>query len=124
MGAARERLREALFNWLPSEDSGADGPHVGDEDKLIDDVIAEAQPAETYVLALSVGPSAVSTDLEALKRRAEKKEAWHASEFKWEVDQGWGTKGRLQLHYVSESTGRWNKSGYFIDKIQVVGAEG
>lgn len=83
---------------------------------------AEARSAEVYVLALSVGPDAVSTDLELLKRRAEKKEEWHASEFKWERDKYTGWTERLLLRYLSKDTGRWNKSGYYIDKVPVLEA--
>ncbi|MGW0626148.1 hypothetical protein [Streptomyces sp. NPDC002758] len=81
---------------------------------------AEARSAEVYVLAMSVGPEAVSTDLELLKRTAEKKEEWAASEFEWRRDQYIGWTERLQLHYVSKSTGRWNKSGHYIDKVKVL----
>jgi hypothetical protein len=69
---------------------------------------------------MSVGPNTVSTDLELLKRRAEKKEEWHASEFKWERDEYVKWTERLQLRYLSKSTGRWNKGSYFIDKVQVL----
>lgn len=81
---------------------------------------AEAQSAELYVLALSVGPDAISADLELLKRRAEKKESWHADEFKWERDIYTKHAERLLLHHVSKDTGRWNKSGYYIDKVKVL----
>jgi hypothetical protein len=82
---------------------------------------AEARSAEVYVLAMSVGPEAVSTDLELLKRTAEKKkEEWAASEFDWRRDEYIGWTERLQLHYVSKSTGRWNKSGHYIDKVKVL----
>lgn len=83
--------------------------------------LAEARGAEVYVLAMSVGPDAVGTDLELLKRRAEKKEEWCASEFKWERDKYTGWTERLLLRYVSKSTGRWNKSSYYIDKVEVLG---
>jgi hypothetical protein len=83
---------------------------------------AEARSAEVYVLAMSVGPDAVSTDLEMLQRRAEKKEEWRASEFKWERDPYTGWTERLQLRYLSKDTGRWNKSGYYIDKVKVLDA--
>jgi hypothetical protein len=86
------------------------------------DESAEARSAEVYVLALSVGPDAASTDLELLKRRAEKKEEWHASEFKWERDKYTGWTERLLLRYLSKDTGRWNKSGYYIDTVPVLEA--
>jgi hypothetical protein len=81
---------------------------------------AEARSAEVYVLAMSVGPEAVSTDLELLKRTAEMRES-AASEFEWRRDEYIGWTERLQLHYVSKSTGRWNKSGHYIDKVKVLG---
>jgi hypothetical protein len=84
----------------------------------------QARSAEVYVLAMSIGPIAVGSDLDTLKRRAEKEEKENASEFKWERDEWTGWTERLLLKYVSKSTGRWNKSRYFIDKVPVLDAEG
>lgn len=81
---------------------------------------AEARSAEVYVLAMSVGPEAVSTDLELLKRLAENNQEWSAVEFEWKRDEYVGWTERLQLHYISKSTGRWNKSGHYIDKVPVL----
>lgn len=77
--------------------------------------------AETFVLAMSIGPIAVSDDLEALKGMAEERERSNATEFKWLRDGDAGWTERLLLGYVSKVTGRWNKSGYFIDSVPRVG---
>jgi hypothetical protein len=101
--------------------SGRVASRRSEAESLLDKVIAaEARSAEVYVLAMSVGPEAVSTDLELLKRTAEKKEEWAASEFEWRRDPYIGWTERLQLHYVSKSTGRWNKSGHYIDRVKVL----
>jgi hypothetical protein len=83
---------------------------------------AEAQSAEVYVLAMSVGPVRVSTDLDALKALAEKRQAGAvlATEFKWDPDEWNKDAERVLLYHVSKATGKWNKSGYYIDKVPVL----
>jgi hypothetical protein len=118
MSDARERLLGMAVDHVHS---GRVASRRSEAESLLDKVIAaEARSAEVYVLAMSVGPEAVSTDLELLKRTAEKKEEWAASEFEWRRDPYIGWTERLQLHYVSKSTGRWNKSGHYIDRVKVL----
>jgi hypothetical protein len=118
MSDARERL---LGMTVDHAHSGRVASRRSEAESLLDKVIAaEARSAEVYVLAMSVGPEAVSTDLELLQRTAEKKEEWAASEFEWRRDPYIGWTERLQLHYVSKSTGRWNKSGHYIDRVKVL----
>jgi hypothetical protein len=104
--------RVELKYWPHSQvDLSSRGPEAG-----------QAQSAEMYVLAMSVGPVRVSTDLDALKALAEKRQAGAvlATEFKWDPDEYSKDAERVLLYHVSKATGKWNKSGYYIDKVPVL----
>lgn len=85
----------------------------------------QARSAETYVLASNIGPTAVGSDLDALKRHAEQSllKAAYGSEFDWRPDPYVGWTSRVLLYYKSPDTGRWNKQGFYIDTVKVLGNE-